>query len=305
MSTVTNITLVLQRPEREQPVLPIWQRVDSLLTFWEQHYSQTHPLSEVRKLNHRTAAEVTTTPILAEMVRTGLAWGDTLDGRFDITILPVKDVWGLGEEHTRTEPPPDDSLASALARVDYRRVSVVGNRVVFADTATSVDVGGIAKGFVLRELADLLYREELDDFLIVAGGDVFLQGTHPRGNGWRIGVQHPRQRGKLLATIGLTGGCVVTSGDYERFFTHDGVRYHHIFDPATGQSCRENQSVTIYGPDPVSVDILSTGLFGAPAERILAFVQARPAYECIVVDSTGRVHVSRSWASTVSLSKTP
>jgi thiamine biosynthesis lipoprotein len=93
----------------------------------------------------------------------------------------------------------------------------------------------------------------------------------------------------------------VTSGDYERFRIIDGKRYHHIFNSHTGYSCTGNQSVTVYGPDPVSVDILSTGLFCRDALEIIDFINMRSSFECMVIDSTGKILISEGWKDRVVL----
>ena len=88
---------------------------------------------------------------------------------------------------------------------------------------------------------------------------------------------------------------MVTSGDYERFRIVDGKRYHHLFSSRTGECCRGNQSVTVWGMDPVEVDVLSTGLFCRSAKEIVAWIDARPRFECMVVDSTGKIYTSKMW----------
>ncbi len=125
------------------------------------------------------------------------------------------------------------------------------------------------------------------------------KGKRPDGAPWLIGIQHPRDPDGMIGTVPLEGGSVVTSGDYERFRIVGGKRYHHIFDSRTGRCCGANRSVTITGENPVEVDVLSTGLFCRTAPEIVAFIDARPRFQCLVVDSTGSVFTSRGWKGTV------
>ena len=134
---------------------------------------------------------------------------------------------------------------------------------------------------------------------MVAGGDVVAKGRKPDGRKWMIGVQHPRRSDLMIGTLALENGSVVTSGDYERFRIVDGIRYHHLFNSTTGRSCSANQSVTVSGPEPVTVDILSTGLFCRGAEEIVAFIKTMNGFECLVVDSAGSIATSDGWAGEV------
>jgi thiamine biosynthesis lipoprotein len=296
MGTVTEITVSVPKSYH---IKPLWNAVDSLLSQSENRFSVTGDSSEVMALNGRGGARaLPVSPALGGMLRTGLAYGDTLGGSFDVTVLPLKELWGLCEQCAGDEPLPDSlRVAAAVRRVDYRkvRVSAAADSVFFDSPDTRIDVGGLAKGHVLRLLEALLKDRGVDNFLIAAGGDVIASGRKGDGAPWRVGVQHPRNREELITTVALRRGALVTSGDYERARVAGKNRYHHIFDPATGYPCGRNQSLTIWAPDPVRADILSTGLFCDPAEQIIEFVRARDSLECFIVDSDGKTRVSAGW----------
>jgi len=302
MDTISEITLSVPRGFNTKPV---WEAVDSLLAQSEKRFSATDANSEIRALNERgCGAALPVSRELGEMLSMGLAYGDTLNGAFDITILPLKELWGFGERSGSAEPLPDSAQASsAVKAVDYKKVSVneAKDSVFFESALTRIDVGGIAKGYILSQLYDLLKSKGISNFLIVAGGDIVVSGRKHDGKPWVIGIQHPRDRSALLATVALESGAIVTSGDYERFRIVNGKRYHHIFDPKTGYSCGANQSLTIWTNDPVKGDVYSTGLFCLSAYEILEFVQTRDDLECVVVDSEGKIHVSQGWKSSVSI----
>jgi thiamine biosynthesis lipoprotein len=300
MDTVVDITLVVPRGSRVEAT---WEAVDTLLKEWEERFSQTHPRSELRRLNEAAHDTVTVSPVLARMIARSLELGALLDGAFDPTILPIKELWGLGEGENEGSVPADEHIERALDRVDYRAVEVdtATATVRFLRDDITVDVGGVAKGGALQRLGRELESRGYHDYLIAAGGDILAEGRRRDGEAWHIGVQHPRAPDTLLATIRLDGGAVVTSGDYERFRMIDGIRYHHLFDPRTGRSSRHHQSMTVWGRDPVSVDILSTGLFCMEPADVLAFVEGQEGVECMGVDSTGRIYVSEGWQSEVTL----
>lgn len=302
MDTVVDVTLATS--SKTKRLDSTWSSIDSLLTDWGRRYSQTHSASEVLALNRDTADTVKLSSTLAELIDIGIRYGDTLGGVFDLTILPVKEIWGFGEDDSVLTIPDEEELRRALDRVDFTRLHVIenGEKLLYRSSEdVVVDVGGVAKGYALVELRRLLENLEYHDFLISAGGDILASGMRNDGRPWRVGVQHPRSREQLLAAFPLDSGAVVTSGDYERFYMHEGIRYHHIFDPRTGQSCRTNQSLTVRADNALLADVLSTGLFCLPADSVLAFIHARDNLDCIVVDSSGEVHVSTRWREQVEL----
>jgi len=93
IDTVVTVTLVLKK---EMDLKDVWNRIDMLLQDWQGKFSQTHPQSEVRRLNRSAGDTISVSPVLADMLRKGTAFGDTLKGAFDLTILPLKELWGMG-----------------------------------------------------------------------------------------------------------------------------------------------------------------------------------------------------------------
>jgi len=255
-------------------------------------------VSEINAVNSRASSALPVSAQLGEILRLGLDYGDTLGGAFDITVLPLKELWGLCEQCVGDSPLPDfAAISAALRSVGYKtvRINDAGDSVFFGSPETRIDVGGIAKGFVIMWLAELIRGYGVESFLISAGGDIAASGRKCDGTPWRVGVRHPRHPEELIATIPLVSGAVFTSGDYERVRLADGNRYHHIFDPSSGFPCGKNQSLTIRAADPIRGDILSTGLFCREAEDVLVFVNARADLECLVVDSTGMIFKSSGW----------
>jgi thiamine biosynthesis lipoprotein len=307
MDTVQEITLVVAHPNRATSarLAATWNSIDSLCKDWEERFSQTSPRSEILRVNTRPGNEITVSPILAEMVDYSIRKGDSLQGMFDITILPIKELWGFGEKEQRPEVPlPSDNLVRATLRsVCLRcvRVDTTRHSLIVSDSTVRIDLGGVAKAFAFRDMVDLLTRRGYRDFLICSGGDISVKGRREDGQPWKIAIKHPRNPDAFLATLVLDSGSVVTSGDYEHYYIRDGKRYHHIFNPKTGYCCTQNQSVTFWGMNMADIDLTSTGLFCLPADEIVSYVEARPWLECVVVDNLGGVHISRGWKNRVAL----
>ncbi|GBU22836.1 thiamin biosynthesis lipoprotein ApbE [Fibrobacteres bacterium R8-0-B4] len=296
MDTMAEITISI--PPRYNPA-PLWRSIDSLLAQYEKRFSATGDSSEINAVNTRTSNALPVSMLLGDMLRTGIDYGDTLDGAFDITVLPLKELWGFCERCGDSVPIPESSAVSAaLQSVNYKKVRINddGDSLFFESPETRIDVGGIAKGFVIKRLGELMRDRGVDNFLISTGGDIIVYGHRPNGAPWRVGVRHPRNAADLIDAVHADSGAVFTSGDYERFkLTEDGRRYHHIFDPSSGYPCDKNQSLTIRTPDPVRADILSTGLFCRETEAVIDFVNSRADVECLAVDSTGTVFKSSGW----------
>ena len=147
------------------------------------------------------------------------------------------------------------------------------------------------KGHAVDRSIALLQQMGIRQASVTAGGDSRMIGDR-WGRPWNIGVRDPRDADKLAAVIPLQDLAVSTSGDYQRYFEEDGVRYHHIIDPASGDSARELRSVTIIGPDATTTDALSTSVFVLGLEKGLALVNRLDGIDAILVDGTGRLHYS-------------
>ncbi len=310
MDTVVELTLVLEEPVKRFPFQKIkvsrsdhiFNEIDSLLKDYEIRFSQNSPTSELLTLNNRNSNEVTVSEELYHMLLMGKAYGDTLHGEFDITLLPLKELWGFGKGEGRKEKPSDEDIKNALAKVNYKNFSLESkNRLLFKNENTFIDCGGIAKGAAIEEIAKLLHAIDVKDYLISAGGDILGVGQRIDKTPWKLGIKHPRGAEKPLAIFSLDGGAVVTSGDYERFVEYGGKKYHHLFNTKTGYPSEENMSVTIYASSPVIADILSTGLFSRKANDIISFIEKRPGLECVVVDSSGNVHISKGWKDNINI----
>jgi thiamine biosynthesis lipoprotein len=155
-----------------------------------------------------------------------------------------------------------------------------------------IHLGGIGKGYAVDRALAILKRAGLRDFMIQAGGDLYVGGQKD-GRPWRLGINDPRgPQGQSFATVDLTDSTFSTSGDYARFFMKDGVRYHHILDLSTGQPARLCRSVTIVAESPVLADAVAKGVFILGPEKGMALVERIPKLEAVIVTAKNEVLVS-------------
>lgn len=219
----------------------------------------------------------------------------SFQGFFDVTIEPLVTLWSAGRE---TLAQPDDArIEQVLPLVNYRdlildpRERTAGLR----QAGQSVDLGGIGKGFAGDKILEVLQGYGVSSAYSNLGGNVVTLGARPDGSPWHIGIQHPRQEDGLIGSVSVVNETVVTSGDYQRYFTDSrGKRHHHILDPTTGYPSQSGLlSVTIVTERSVAADPLATALFVAGMEQGLQFLRSVPGTEAILVDSLLQVYVTR------------
>ena len=212
-------------------------------------------------------------------------------GAFDVTVRPLIEVWGKARKEKTV--PAEEEIRSALIIVGYKNLSLDrGNkRIRYRKPGMSVDLGGIAKGYVLDVGIDVLRKEGIKEALLNAGGDILTLGGK-RDGPWEIGIQDPRKKGGLLGKLDVRDKAVMTSGDYERFYMHEGVRYHHILDPHTGYPARGLRSVTVVGEDGAVTDALATAVFVLGLKKGLRLIESRPGMAGAIIDDQGGRHVT-------------
>ncbi|HEY7745159.1 MAG TPA: FAD:protein FMN transferase [Desulfuromonadales bacterium] len=228
-------------------------------------------------------------PETAEVIALGLQVAAASGGAFDMGLGRLKALWGIETETPRVPAPPE--IRQALAGAGLGDLRLDGRRVEKAQPALAVDLGAIAKGYAVDRAVEVLRRAGIESAAVNAGGNIRLIGDHG-GRPWRIAIQHPREAAGQLAVLELVDTSVSTSGDYERFFEQDGVRYHHILDPRTGYPAGRCQSVTVVTASAALADALSTAAFVLGPEEGLALLQRFPATEGLIVAADGTRHAS-------------
>ncbi len=214
---------------------------------------------------------------------------------FDVTIAPLVALWHAARE-TLT-PPAASSIQQVLSLLNYQDL-ILDPREMTAklrNTGQSVDLGGIGKGFAGDKIREVFQQFGIASAYSNLGGNVVTVGTKPDGSPWQIGIQHPWQENKLVGSVAVVNQTVVTSGDYQRYFTDSwGKRCHHILNPTTGYPAESGLiSVSIVTESSLAADALSTILFVAGMEKGLEFLRNLPQTEAILVDSDLRVYVTR------------
>ncbi len=245
-----------------------------------------HKETVLNEVNRRSGEAVEVTPEIAEMTREALWAAGETDGAFDPTIGTVVNLWKIG--FGGSSVPSDEDVARAASLVDYRKVHVTeegGKNFLQVAPGQSLDMGGIAKGYIGQKLAESLKREGAVHALLDLGGNVVAVGEKLPGAPWRIGLQWPDQtRGAYFAVVGARDESVITSGAYERNFEKDGERYGHILSGKTGRpAVTDIGSVTIVDRNGARADALCTALFGMGWEKARSFLAAHRDVEAVLL----------------------
>ncbi len=290
LDTFVEMTVAARDEQQAQAVMRAayteMRRVESLL-------SRYHESSQIATVN-RFAGEgqfIAVDREVLEILQRSLDYSGLTSGLFDITVGPLIDLWGIGTDH---EQVPDDlELRRILQYVDYRKVEIRPEQEVrLGHTGMTLDLGGIAKGYSIDRGVEVLRRHHIRSALLNAGGDIRCIGVKPDGTPWQIGVQNPRDTSNISGVIALDDRAVATSGDYERYFMHQGTRYHHIFRPDTGKPARKCQSVTILTDTAERADVLATAVFTMGPEQGQAFLEERAGVEGMIITADGEIVVS-------------
>ena len=233
---------------------------------YEALLSKNRQGSDVWRLNHAQGERVAVSEETLAILEMAQAIAQDSDGWFDVTIAPASALWDFKAEAPAL--PEAAALAEAAALVDYTQVTIAPAGVRLGE-GQSIDLGGIAKGYVADALVSFLADRGVTDALVNIGGNVKALGQNERRGPWQVAIQDPAgQYGSGVGVVSLPSGySLVTSGVYERGFDLDGVRYHHILDPHTGYPIQNGvASVSILAQSSLLADALSTACFALGVE---------------------------------------
>lgn len=259
----------------------------------EMEMSEWKDGSYVSKINKNAGREeIEVSAELFNVISAAQNVAELSGGAFDISWAAMRGLWKFTKGEERV--PLLEEIAEKLPYLNYREIKLneAKKSVFLMRQGMAIGLGGIAKGYSVDKAMDILVKQGITDAIIKSGGDMRIQGTND-GAAWDIGIQHPRDKDKVMAALHLSNISVSTSGDYERFFIKDGVLYHHIIDPETGMPARGCMSVTILAPDTMTSDALSTTVFVLGPEKGMQLIQGIPGVEGIIVDSNGKIHYSQ------------
>ncbi|MCW5804853.1 MAG: FAD:protein FMN transferase, partial [Deltaproteobacteria bacterium] len=278
------------------------KRIDAVMTTWL-------PDSEVSQINTNAGVKpVVVSDETYTVIERAQDVATRTKGIFDITVGAFKGLWKFDQDMDGSLPDPKD-VKARLASIGYRDLVLDKARrsVFLRRKGMSITLGGIAKGYAVDRCVKLLYDQGLTSFMVQAGGDMFIAGKKG-ADPWVVGVRDPRGgKSEMFAIAPVEDHSFSTSGDYERGFVKDGVRYHHILDPRDGMPAKKSRSVTIRAKDAFTADAWSKVVFILGWDETLKLIEREKLtdFELVVVDDKNEVHMTKGLEPAVKLLKKP
>ncbi len=263
-----------------EAVMAEMRRIDALMS----HYKPESQLSQINA--HAAERPVQVDPELFDLIKLSTHYSEITEGAFDITYASVGHLYDY-PNHIR---PNEDQIKAALPAVNWRNLifDPMHHTIRFGHAGMRIDLGGIGKGYAVDRGIAILQAQGFEHALVTAGGDSRIIGDR-MGRPWLVGIRNPDDRTKVVTRIPIVNSAMSTSGDYERYFDENGVRYHHIIDPHTGHSASKVRSATILGPTATQTDGMSKTAFVLGPEKALEIINRMPEYDAIFVTPDGRI----------------
>jgi len=259
--------------------------------------------SDVYRINNARGEQVSVSAETIEVLAVAEEAFRKSNGAFDVTIGAVLKLWGFGTDDRRV--PSAAELLEVMAGVGFANVefSREDQWVRLKHPGTRLDFGGVAKGYIVDRAAEFISSRGIRHAVVDAGGDVRIVGGRPNIPRWRgarparVGVQDPVTRANLIAVVSVMDAAVLTSGDYERYFMEDGVRYSHIIDPRTGRPVQGLSSVTIVASKAAVADALATAVMVLGPEAGMSLIEALDGVEALLITAEQELIMSSGMAA--------
>lgn len=263
-------------------------RIERLISSWD-------PNSQTSEINRNAGiAPVKVDAELFDLIMRAKGISRLTDGAFDISYASMDKIWKF--DGSMTEMPSEESITNSVAKVGVDNVILdkVNSTVFLKIEGMKIGFGAIGKGYAADSAKDLLISKGVVSGIINASGDMNTWGKQPDGSEWKVAITNPMDKNKVFALLPITNGAVVTSGNYEKYVSFNGVRYTHIIDPRTGYPATGIISVTVFAPKAELADALATSVFVMGKEVGLNRIEQLPKVECIIIDAEGNITTSKN-----------
>ena len=289
MDTIINITL---NPDAVEENL---DEIENILESVENLASPTKADSSVSVLNSGGKA----TDELVELITYADELSGYTNGAFDISLGKLISLWDIKSETPRV--PEEDEIQNAKLTCGMDKIRVTENSVAL-ENGIEINLGAIAKGYAGDKVYTYLKENSISGIASI-GGSVVAHGLRPDDNPWSVGIRSPYgTSAEYMGVLEMTDSIIAVSGDYERFFEKDGIRYHHILDPKTGYPAKSDiKSVAVVSKNGAYADALSTALFVMGKEKAIELWKEKNDFEFIIIDSNRTVTVSQGLSNSFTL----
>lgn len=261
-------------------------RIEKLISEWDEH-------SQTSEINRQAGIRpVVADPELFNLIERSLAISKLTDGAFDISYASMDKIWRF--DGSMQQMPSNDEIKNAVSQVGYQHIILDSKKhsVFLENQGMKIGFGAIGKGYAADMAKSLLIRHGVEAGIVNASGDMNTWGRQPDGKEWTVAITNPMDKQHAFALLPITNGAVVTSGNYEKFVTFNGIRYTHIINPKTGYPTSGIISATVFAPKAELADALATSIFVMGVDAGIHLVEQIPQVECIIIDEKGGIHTS-------------
>ncbi len=263
--------------------------IDAILQQLLQDMSNWEEDSELTRFNKSTSlAPIEISEGLRRVLAESIRLGNLSEGKLDITMGPLINLWGFGPEYRLEKVPSDDEIKIAKARSGLKYLTLDGNKLSKGIPDLYIDLSTIAKGYAVDLIAEYFENRGYHNYLIEIGGEMRLKGFKHTGELWHVAIEKPLSKERSVHQIIIPkDNALATSGDYRKYFEANGQRFSHIIDPDSGKPINHKLvSVTVIHPSSMTADGLSTAMMLMGEEKALAFAEKNElaAYMIIKTD---------------------
>jgi thiamine biosynthesis lipoprotein len=259
-------------------------RIEQLISSWI-------PGSETDQINKAAGIKpVKVSKELFDLISRSIKVSKLTDGAFDISFAGMEKIWEFNRQVV-LELPDAQLVASAVKKVNYQNIALDHDEstVFLTNTGMRIGFGSIGKGYAANRAMKVMKDLGIVSGMVNAGGDLITWGQNKAGKAWSMGIADPNKENKILAWLNLQDMALVTSGDYQKYFIHDGKRYGHILDPRTGYPALGLKSVSILCPDAELADALATAVYVMGADKGMDLINQLHGVEGLVITDDDRV----------------
>ena len=251
--------------------------------------------TELDELNENAGIKpVKVSDISFDIIEKALHYSEISNGGYDLTIGPLVKLWSIGLPEAKV--PTQEEINDTIKNIDYSKVEINKStkEVFLSEKGMLLDLGSIAKGYAADEIAKILREENVSSAIIDLGGNIYALGLKEGKRNWNIGIQNPfDNRGTIVGAVEISDKTVVTSGVYERYIEHNGIKYHHILNPSTGYPYEtEIAGVSIISDKSIDGDALSTLVFTKGLEEGLKLVESMDGVDAIFITNDKKVYTT-------------
>ena len=263
-------------------------RIEKLISSWD-------PNSDTSLINdHSGIKPIKVDKELFDLIERSIAISKLTNGAFDISYASMDKIWKY--DGSMIEMPSEEDITNSVKKVGYQNIVLnkESHTVYLKLKGMKIGFGAIGKGYAADKAKALLIEKGVKAGIINASGDLNAWGKQANGKDWMVAITNPLNKNKAFSWLPINNTAVVTSGNYEKFVSFNGIRYSHIIDPRTGYPSTGIISVTVFSSNTEFADAISTSIFVMGVETGLDFINQLKGVECIIVDEQNKIHTSNN-----------